>query len=218
MDMLKSFFLQEKELLKVSIPEDFIDSLVDLYDYNVLQEVKEAIYFYNEEQLTSDILDYLFAINYEPGVIKTCHYTGNKVKITEDFFKEFEILILGESSTITKRKNFRKDTHSEYVSRTLSQEIAIDGKTISETDLYKRLFTKYTQTLKESSLSPHLGNDNFRRALQDYGTPNFNSYDNRLRRDINLLISNLQSKFSYTEVGAKQISFYVLEKDLINKY
>ena len=108
--------------------------------------------------------------------------------------------------------------HAEYVSKTLSQEIKLEDKEIVETELYTKLFSKYTRNLKENALVPYTKNDNFRRAIIDYGTTSFKKYDKRLRRDVQLLISGLKRKFKYTQEGAKQISIYVIDKKLIEKY
>ncbi len=218
MDMLKEFFGQEAKNLNVEIPSGFIDSLINSYDYEVLQEVKEAIYYYNEKQLSDEILDYLFAINYEPGTTKQCNYTAHTIEVTEEFFDDFESMLLGGSSTISDRKSFRKDMHSEYITSTISQEIQLEGKAITETEQYKKLFERYTRNLKEHSLTPYAESENFRRAILDYGTSNFNAYDKRIRRDVELLLTNLVKKFSYSPEGARQISLYVLDKGLIKKY
>ncbi|MFP4418652.1 MAG: serine protein kinase PrkA, partial [Chitinispirillaceae bacterium] len=55
MSMLCDYFTRkEKELAKM-IPRGFIDSLVRMYNYTVLQEVKESLYYYNEKQISRDI-------------------------------------------------------------------------------------------------------------------------------------------------------------------
>ena len=218
MDMVKVFFANDKSSKHINIPTGFIDSLIDMYDYNVLQEVKEAIYYYNESQLSKEILDYLFAINFEVGTKKKCEYTGNLLNITEDYFKGFESIFMNGVNTVEQQHTFRQEIHSEYISKALSQDIQIKGKKITETDLYIRLFDKYTKILKENSLAPYINNENFRRAILDYGTKNFKAYDSKLRRDIKLLLTNLCKKFSYSKKGARQISLYVLDKDLPKKY
>lgn len=218
MEMVKNFFINNAPDLIKEIPLGFIDSLCDLYDYNVLQEVKEAVYFYNEKQISADIMNYLYAINFEPGTIEICNYTGDRIEISDDYFKNFEITILGSNTPEEKRKTFRKENHHEYVTKTLSTEIRIEGKSIEETEQYKNLFDKYTRNLKENSLAPYLDNENFRRAIQDYATPAFNSYDIRMMKVIQNLIKNLVHKFGYSEEGAKQISFYVIDKKLAKKY
>lgn len=217
MDMLQNFF-EENEKLNALIPDRFIESLVDMYDYNVLQELKEAIYYYSEKQISRDILNYLFAINFEPGATEKSVYTGDNIEITEDYFKNFEALFLGTLSTITERKAFRKDIHNEYVTFTLSYEIKLLHKEIKETKLYDTLFDKYTRNLKENALNTYAQNDNFRRALIDFNTPGYNAYDNQTKNTINRMITNLKGKFSYTSEGARQMSLYVIDRKLDKKY
>ncbi len=218
MEMLKNFCEEEIKSLGVIVPFGFMDSLVDLYDYNVVQELKEAIYFYNETQVKTQILDYLFAINFEPDVTKVSDYTGSKINITEAFFDEFEKAFHGADYTAEKRKAFRKETQREYVTQTVAREMRVDNKDIVDTTLFLDLFERYDRQLKESSLKPYLSNDTFRRAIQDYGTPNFKSYGESLRRDIERMLINLQKKFSYSKSGVSQICFYVLEKGIGLKY
>jgi predicted Ser/Thr protein kinase len=217
MDMLQDFF-EENETLNEMVPGSFIDSLVDMYDYNVLQELKESIYYYSEKQISRDILNYLFAINFEPGATEKSVYTGDEIEITEEYFKNFEALFLGTLSTSIERKTFRKDIHNEYVTYTLSYEIKLLKKEIKETKLYNTLFEKYTRNLKENALTTYSQNDNFRRALLDFGTAGYNSYDNQTKNTINRLVNNLKCKFGYTPEGARQISLYVIDRKLDKKY
>jgi hypothetical protein len=215
---VKKFFSEKKGGSFDQIPIGFISSLEDLYDYNVLQEVKEAIYYYNENQIKTDIKNYLFAINYEPEVKRVSEFTGEELHITDDFFKNFEGFFLGTTTAEDKRKEFRKDVHREYITKTLSVEMRQENKEIEKTDQFKSLLKRYTRTLKENALAPYAGNDNFRRAILDFGKEGFRTYDNRLRRDVTLMIENLTKKFGYTKEGAQQVSLYVLDKNLVKKY
>ncbi len=132
--------------------------------------------------------------------------------------ENFEIRILGSNSNLSVRKAFRNEILNEYVSQTLSQEIRVNNKNITETKQFKTLFERYTRNLKENVLAPYLNNDNFRRAIQEYGTTSFYTYEERIKRDVSQLINNLVNKYNYSEVGAKQISLYVLEKKIDSKY
>jgi len=217
MDKVISFFRKNEELNR-KIPHGFLDSIEGMYDYNVLQEVKEAIYSYNENHISKDIQNYLFAINFENGEEIRNPYTGDVLNINEEIFRDFEMIFLGTRSTVRERRSFRADIHSQYIAKTLSQEINLQGKNILETEQHQALFEKYTRNLKENALAPYLNNENFRRAIQDYNTDAFKTYDNRLRRDVKLLINNLTSKFKYTLESAKQVSLYVLDKKLTDKY
>jgi predicted Ser/Thr protein kinase len=217
MEMVNKYF-RDNDRLRLEIPTGFLESLEDMYNYNVLQEVKEAIYYYNEKQISKEIKNYLFAINYEPGVTEKSEYTGELLEITEDFFKNFEAMLLGTTTTALQRKYFRDDIINEYITKTLAQEIRLRGKSIEDTELYKNLFEKYTRVLKENALTHYIDNDNFRRAIIDFGEPTFKTYDERTRRDVTLLINNLKKKFKYTQEGAKQVSIYVMDKKLATKY
>ncbi len=218
MESLKAFVNEEMKELDITLPDGFIESLIDMYDYNVIQELKEAIYYFNEEQITTQILDYLFAINFEPGSTKVCPYTGNTIEITDAYLDEFETAFMGTASILAKRREFRLETQKEYVSQTVAQEMRIGGKKIKQTKLFNALLDKYNRQLKENSLKIYQDNETFRRAIQDFSTPSFNAYSDRLRHDVNLLLANLQKKFGYSAEGAQQICFYVLDKGLIRKY
>lgn len=215
MDMIEKFF---KKISDSEIPYGFIDSIINFYDYSVLQNVKEAIYYYNEEQISHDIINYLYAINFDKDEVKICPYTKDKIEISEEYFKNFEAIFLGTISTSMQRNSFRKEIHKEYISKTLSQEIQLEEKQIKDTELFKNLFEKYTRNLKQNSLAPYIDNINFNRAIADFGTNNFNSYDERIKRDVTNLITNLKKKFNYHIESAKQVSLYVLEKKIANKY
>ena len=218
MDNLRTFFTQSADLQYLGIPNGFLQALEDLYDYEVLQEVKESLYYFNEKQINRDILNYLFSINFEPGTTDICGYTGDTLEITEDYFKNFEVLILGSVSTSREREEFRQDIHSEYITRTLAKEINIDGKHITKTELFKSLFEKYIRNLKEFALTPYADNDNFRRAVIDFDTIAFRANDEKLKKDVNFLINNLRKKFDYSTEGARQVVVYVLDKKLARKF
>lgn len=218
MNMVKDYFAEDNNMLNHEVSNEFMLSLVDLYDYQVIQEIKEAIYYYNESQIERDILNYLFAINFEIGTKEKCIYTNDLIEVTDDFFKNFEAIFIGTTSTVKERKAFRRDMHKEYISKTIAQEVKIEGKALKNTVLFQSLFDKYTRNLKENALIPYVDNDNFRRAILDFGNAQFKSYDDRIKRDISLMISNLKKKFKYSSEGAKQVSIYAIDKNLAKKY
>jgi hypothetical protein len=61
-------------------------------------------------------------------------------------------------------------------------------------------------------------NENFRRALKDFGSEDFKSYDRRIRDDATYLIGNLVKKYRYTELGAREVCIYVIDRDLAKRY
>ena len=219
MGVLRTFFNSLQKELGEMIPKAFIDSLQRMYDYTVLQEVKESLYYYNEERIGRDIQNYLFAVNFEPGTAETCSFTGEKLEITEDFLEGVEGRVLGLDAGRTRRLTFRKETQKEYTSRTLTQEIMAEGKPVTETALFLSLQERYVHNLKEKVLDPFLKNENFRRAIKDFGNREaFKAYDRRIRDDVTFLMNNLCANYHYTRQGAKEVCIYVIDNDLAKKF
>ncbi len=210
-DVVEFFEKDIESNIKNQIPANFLKALVNYYNFIVLQQVKECIYFYNREQINKDIMNYLYAINFETGQKVNCPYTDDKFIADEDFFKNFEAIYLGTVSKPIDRKNFRQKQQKEYVTITLAQEIKLQGKKITQTEQFKRLFIDYTMNLKENSLAPFIGNENFRRALIDYGTKNFAKYENRLKTDIKRLLNNMKKRYGYTTSGAIESILHILK-------
>ncbi|MDO3377536.1 serine protein kinase PrkA [Geoalkalibacter halelectricus] len=214
---LHKYFRTHKELVE-ALPHGFLDSLVQMYDYTVLQEVKESLYYYNEEQIGREITNYLFAVNFEPGTTATCNYTGNRLEINEEFFEGSERKLLGPAADFAQRLRFRRAVQKEYTASALTQEIMAEGKTINETTLFRDLFERYVYHLKEKVLDPFLENENFRRAIKDFGGESFRTYDKKIRADVSFLINNLVRKYKYTPTGAREVCMYVIDNDIAKKF
>jgi predicted Ser/Thr protein kinase len=217
MSTLVKYFKARKDL-HASIPDEFLASLQLMYDYSVLQEVKESLYYYNEEQIAVEIQNYVFAVNFEINTAVTCPYTDNKFQITEEYLKAFEERILGRQATQEDRLNLRKDAQKEYATRTLPQEMMGNEKTLLHTTQFASLNERYIYNIKEKVLDPFLDNENFRRAIKDYDGDDFKTYDRRIRNDVTYLMSNLIAKYRYTPQGAKAVCIYVIDNDLAPKY
>ncbi len=215
---LCKFFTKIHHSVKDLIPRGFLDSLLRMYDYTILQEVKESLYYYNEEQISREIQNYLFAINFEIGAVETCTYTGEKLIITEELLEGIERRLLGAQADINQRRSFRSAAQKEYTSKTLTQEVMVEGLSLMETKIYKSMHDRYVHNLKEKVLDPFLENENFRRAIKDYNSEDFKTYDRRIRADVTYLIGNLCKKFRYTEPGAKGVCMYVIDNDLAKKF
>ncbi|MCP4215085.1 MAG: serine protein kinase PrkA [bacterium] len=218
MSMLKAFFQKVQKERPGYIPVGFLEALCNMYNYNVLQEVKEALYYYNEERISEDIKDYLFAVNFDPGTTVKSVYTGKQLRISEDFFKTIEARLLGQKTEAKIHTIFRKDIQRIYASQTLTGEMMVEGKDITETELYETLKEKYIYNLKEKVLEPFLENENFRRAIKDYDTEDFKTYDNKIREDVSYLITNLTERNNYTKKGAKEVCIYVVDNDIAKKF
>jgi len=218
MEMLVNYFTKAKKEFMDQIPEGFLDSLVQMYNYTVLQEVKESLYYYNESQIAQDIQNYMFAVNFELDSVESCTYTGQKLEITEEFFEGLERRLLDPNATEKARKVFRMSTQKEYTSKTLTQEIMAEGKPVTDTELFRSLHDRYVYNLKEKVLDPFLENANFRRAIKDYDSDDFKTYDKRIRNDVTFLMNNLCDKYGYSEQGAKEVCIYVIDNDLAKKF
>lgn len=215
---LYTYFTKIRQDLNEHIPSGFLDSLIQMYNYTVLQEVKESLYYYNEEQISRDILNYLFAVNFEPGTTATSSYTRERIEITEEYLKSFEIRVLGADADESTRKNFREATQREYASRTLTQEILVEDVPPSQTRLFESVHERYVYHLKEKVLDPFLANENFRQAIKDFGEPAFKTQDRKIREDVTFLMKNLGEQCKYTEQGAKEVCIYVIDNELASKF
>jgi predicted Ser/Thr protein kinase len=218
MNALVHYFTETRKDLGKSIPDGFLNALVHMYDYTVLQEVKESLYYYNEEKISKDIQNYLFALNYEIGAVETCEFTGEQLEITEEFLQGIEGRLLGTEVDKDARFSFRKDTQKEYTSKTLTQEIMIDGCALSETELFHSLQERYLYYVNERVLDPFLKNENFRRAIKDYDEEDFGTYGKRIREEVTYMLKNLCKKYHYTQQGAKEVCMYVIDNNLAEKF
>ncbi len=214
---VKTFFTDSDELNK-QIPTDFINSLESMYDYEILQQIKESIYYYNKNQIQKEILDYLFALNYDIGNTLTNTYTGKKIIVSEELFNNFESTIIGLNAGKERFEEFRKDAQKEFITMTLAVEIKLQGKKIHQTQQFFKLFDKYKRNIKENALSVYINNDNFKRAINDFDETSFKNYPNKLKSDITRLINNLQKKYSYSEKGAIQVCIYLIDKKIWEKF
>ncbi|MEZ4387722.1 MAG: serine protein kinase PrkA [Candidatus Krumholzibacteriia bacterium] len=218
MDTLVGFFTKTRPELGKKLPKGFLDALRNQYNYQTLQEVKESLYYYNEAQIARDLKNYLFALNYELGTTEVCTYTGERLEITETFLAGIEDRLLGPDIKEGRRRGFRAETQRAYTSRTLTQEIMVEGKPIDDTELFAVLRDRYVFHLKEKVLEPFLSNANFRRALKDLGSEDFRTYDARIQADVRYLIGNLCDRFGYNESSAREVCLYVIDHNLAEEF
>ncbi len=218
MDTLMQYFTKTRSELGKKLPHGFLDSLRSMYNYQTLQEVKESLFDYNQEQIARDLKNYLFALNFELGTAVTCTFTGDKIEVSETFLARIEDSLLGPDAKEGRRRQFRADTQRAYTSRTLTQEIMVGGKQIEETELYQSLQARYLFHLKERVLEPFLGNANFRRALKDFGTDDFKTYDRKIQHDVRFLIGNLCDRFGYNDSSAREVCLYVIDHNLADEF
>jgi predicted Ser/Thr protein kinase len=215
MSMLIKFFKKFCKQDRNILPLGFLDSLLKMYNYSVLQEVKESLYYYNEEQISKDIQNYMFAVNFEPGTVEFCKYTGENIEITEEFFNRLEARFLTNPKDAAR---FRADVQKSYTTTALTQEMLRDNLPITKTTLYEKLHDRYEYNLKEKVLEPFLENENFRRAVKDFDEESFKTYDQKIRDDVTFLMKNLREKYRYTRQGAREICIYVIDNNLAKTF
>lgn len=218
MSTLYNFFKSVHPELMELIPDGFLDALMNLYNYTIVQEVKDSLYSYNEERISLDVQNYIFAVNFEPGTEERCSFTGERLEITEDFFHNLEQRLLGSRESASIRRAFREETQKRYSTETLPTEIIQEGRPITETALYRDIYERYVYNLKENVLDPFMKNENFRRAIKDYGAEEFRTYDKRIQEEVACLIDNLQQKCGYTREGAKEVCIYVVDNNLAGNF
>ncbi|MFH0892255.1 MAG: serine protein kinase PrkA [Candidatus Falkowbacteria bacterium] len=219
---LAKFVFKKKEL-KTSIPDGFLDSLMNLYDFSVLQEMKESLFYYNDERISYYVKKWMYAITCELKTEITCPYVKEKYVLTRDILDEIEKFFIprGNKRLSDWEKEidaFRSDNAKIYSNMTLAQEMRLEGKTIKETKQYKDLFELFTKNVKAKALDPFVDNSNFRNAIKDYGKEGFKTYDRKIRDDVCYLFKNLIEKFGYTEQGAQEIAIYVIDNDLAKRF
>jgi len=218
MTVLYDFFSSVRSELMELIPAGFLDALVNMYDYTVLQEVKESLYSYNEDRVSRDLQNYIFAVNFEPPSEETCIYTGERLEITNDYFQAIEQRLFGSRVSSRVQRNLREEIQKRYTTETLPAEMIQEGKPLQDTSLYQELYDRYVYNLKENVLDPFLKNENFRRAIKDFDEDQFKTYDKRIQEDVASLITNLQDRCGYTKEGAREICIYVVDRDLARKF
>jgi len=215
---LCTFFNKLDDQPKSMIPQGFLESLLRMYDYCILQQVKESLYYYNKEQIAKDIKNYISAVTNELNSVIKCIFTKEEIHVTEEFFESIENRLLSENMDKKRRHELRNDVLKAYTTRALSQEIMIEGKNITETKLFKSLYDRYVYNLKKRVLEPFIENENFRNAIKDFDTDKFKAHDKRIKKDVKFLLDNLSHKFGYTSQGANEACIYVIDNDLANKF
>ncbi len=215
---LCTFFNKIDNQPKRLIPQGFLDSLIRMYDYSILQQVKESLYYYNEDQIAKDIKNYISAVTNEIDSIVNCLFTKEEIHVTDAFLESIENRLLSEDMDKKRREEIRNEVLKEYTTRTLTHEIMIEGKNITETRLFESLYERYVHNLKKRVLEPFIENENFRNAIKDFDTDKFKTHDKRIKKDVKFLLDNLASKFGYTTQGANEACIYVIDNGLANKF
>ena len=214
MEDIRSFFSKHDQYCE-RIPKGFIDSIIRLYNYNVMQEIKESLFHQNEERISKDIQNYLFASNYDIGEKQLCPYTKETIEITDQFFNTIEQYLLPNNVSNSMRKKFREET---AVKVGMSIQQMSDPAGLPDTDIYIELYSDYINNLREHIFHPFMQYPAFESAIKEYGSPKFEVYDNRTKEEVTYLIKNLVDKFHYSKEGAKHVCLYVIRNKIAEKF
>ncbi|MFH1979020.1 MAG: serine protein kinase PrkA [Patescibacteria group bacterium] len=210
--------LKKDGLFHSDIPEKFLDSVVGLYEYQILQEMKTALFYFNEDRILNDILNYIFASSFEVGSTKTNPYNGERVEITKDFLIEMGSFLRGAELDAEAAYALAEDVQKEYA-EVLSQEgIGDSRELLMETEFFVSLHRDYLENQKEKVFEPILGNENFRRAVQEFGTEEFKIHDRRIKERVEHMMNVMQAKFGYTVRGVKEVCVYIIDNEVPRKF
>ena len=214
MEEIRSFFKKHDHYCE-RIPKGFIDSIVRLYNYNIMQEIKESLFHQNEERISKDIQNYLFASNYDLGEKLVCPYTKDTIEINDQFFNSIEQYLLPNNVSNNARRRFREEIASK-VGMSIQQMTESDG--LQSTAIYNELYATYINNLREHIFRPFMMYPAFESAIKEYGSPKFEVYDNRTKEEVDFLIKNLIEKFKYSKEGAKHVCLYVIRNRIADNF
>jgi energy-coupling factor transporter ATP-binding protein EcfA2 len=212
---IKTFFNKHKEY-KQSIPEGFIDSIIQLYDYNVMQEIKESLFQKNEERISRDIMNYLFALNYDIGEKQVSPYTNETIEITEQFYNSIEQNLIENEVDLSDRIIYRKEVTERFTIDL--QQMHSKEQNITNTNTFKELYNVYINNLRKNIFYPFTQYSSFENAIKEYGSEKFDVYDKRTKEQVKFLLDNLVSKFRYTLEGAKKVCDYIISNKVAEKF
>lgn len=216
---LQEFFTDDDSPYRERLPRDFMRHLADLYDLTVLAEVKDSMYAYNEEEIGRSILNYLVSLPEKTGdTVVNPYLDGEPFTVTDDFRDIVETHLLGHNATASQRQRYREEAIRLYASQTLAREIALEGKPVAETRQFQAMYAAYAKSAREKVLEPFVDQPNFRLAVKEFGSPDFDKYDARIRDRVLLLFRNLEAKYGYDAEAARLVTLHVLDGNLVNKF
>ena len=166
------------------------------YNYNVMQEIKESLFRQNEERVSKDIQNYLFASNYEIGEKLVCPYTNEEIVITPQFFYSIEQHLMIKTANDYERSKYRENIAMKLAVDL--QKMQANEEDITKTEIYRDLYNNYMKDLRKNIFEPFVEFPAFESAIKEYGTTKFEVYDQRVKDEVAVLITNLINKFNYT--------------------
>jgi flagellar biosynthesis GTPase FlhF len=211
------------------INHDFLAGLQRMDNYHRLQEIKKAMFNINRREIEKDIHNYLFAINLNIGDKGKCNITDSEIEVTDEYLLGFETYLW--SNEVAKHRKIKKEQFLEDTNKTeleirreamqsrhLREKMQNPEAKPEEHKLFKDLMEDYSRGRERNVLGPFMHNDNFVRAIKDYGTEGFKTYDKTIRNHVKRLIANMQKMFNYNEKGARETAIYIMENQIWQNY
>lgn len=180
-----------------------------------MQEIKESLFHQNEERISKDIQNYLFASNYDLGEKLICPYTKETIEVSEQSFTSIEQYLMPHNASSRAKKKFREEVAAKFGVNLQQMQ---DDNDISKTEIYRELYDSYVNNLREHIFQPFLQYNAFENAIKEYGTSKFEVYDNRTKEEVNFLIKNLIDKFNYSKEGAKHVCLYIIRNKIAENF
>lgn len=196
------------------LKSEFVDALEQSYHYDILQQVNQSLFYLNEENVVADIADYLVALPREGEEPIESPYTQRLIRPSQEFLGEIERkLDIPQENSKSRREILRKTLARIY------QENGTMGFTeLCEQQLFKDLKDTYMHTIRTNTLKSYHALDTLREAVNDLETGNFQTYEERVRKDVSRMLGNLMRKHEYSKHGAQQIVLYTIDNKLHEKF
>lgn len=206
MDHLADFFKKRiSKKLRDQIPQGFLNALTKWYNYQVLDQVKEATYQLNEESARKEILNFLYATNFNIGDKIQCPYTNEEILVTREFFSKVVALITGNPKPSPEKVS----STVEECRRKFLVAIAQGGE-LEKSEIFKEIFETYIYNLKDMAI---VTLRNVREGIATFGTADFDGLSDEIKMETERIIGNMVKRFGYQPKTAAQILLYIIDQN-----
>ena len=213
MNKLKEF-IRTKMMPGTVLRPTFVDALENSYNYDLLTQINEALFMINEEHIDKDLADYVTTLSFEPGSQYVSLLTGREINVTPETFTMVENVMNIPKDQRVKYRNYMRDTVVQQCMT--SQEHAMEW--LSGQEFFKKMKGTYLYNLRTNALKQYHSIDLLRDCVKEFGTQNYQGFDEKVRRDTKQLLKKLRTDFGYTVLGAKQVILYTIDNKLYDKF
>lgn len=97
-------------------------------------------------------------------------------------------------------------------------KLQADESELVNTSVCADLYNNYMKHLRKNIFQPFIQFPALESAIKEFGTPNYEVYDNKVKEEVAILITNLIKKFNYSMEGAIQVCLYVISNSVAEKF